>query len=108
MRYNLDLPINTIDGSPFDPPSTLKAAAFTAVVSAAKSDEHLGVEAKLGLHSLSVCIHGGGIVELKAEDVAKIKERAAALFSIHFFGQMVALLEGGAVVNHEVALKVVS
>lgn len=93
MRYNLDTDITTIDGKSFEPPSTLKAAIFTALSATLRTDERLTPEEKLKLFSLSVRCHEGGLVDLAAEDVAKIKERAGALFSIHFFGRMVQLLE---------------
>jgi hypothetical protein len=103
MRYNLDLPIIQIDGTEFDPPMRLVTNMFLAITTAMKGDEQLTGEIKLKHYALAQRVHKGGVVEIQAEDIAIIKERAGRLFFTVPYGRMVELLEGGAVVVDEAA-----
>lgn len=97
MRYNLDLPILQIDGTEFEPPMRLVTTVFSSLVTAMRGDEQLTGEQKLAHYALAQRIHKGGIVDLKAEEVAIIKERAGKLFFTQVYGRLVELLEGAAV-----------
>lgn len=108
MHYNLDLPITQIDGTEFEPPMRLVTTVFTAITTALRGDETLTPADKLQQYALAVRIHNGGVVELKAEDVAIIKDRAGKLYFTVVYGRLVELLEGGAVVPDDVPLKAVS
>lgn len=107
MRYNLDLPITQIDGSDFDPPMRLVTTVFNSITTAMRGDEVLTADDKLKHYALALRVHAGGVVELKAEDIAIIKERAGKLFFTVPYGRMVELLEGTAAIR-DVPLKVAS
>lgn len=94
MKLNLDQPILQIDGAPFDPPAKLDAAIFVALVSPLKGDESLDLTRKLELHRLAERVKTGSpVISVTAEELARIKERAGKLYTIHFLGQLVKMLE---------------
>lgn len=98
MRYNLDLPLQTLDGKPFEPPQSLKSACFTALMMQQPTDHQIPPERKIQMFDLGLRVHRGGIQALTAEEVTTLKSRANTAYGVYMFGTIVRLLEGDAAV----------
>lgn len=106
-KVYVDRAVLRIDGTPFDPPCTLRSALYLCLTapiqgdprSGRQGDEQLSIDEKLELHRLAVLMHkragDGGIIELKAEDIAAIKKRAGRILFAEILGQVYAMLEDG-------------
>jgi hypothetical protein len=106
MKLNIDRNILTLQGKCFQQPSpdgsklvespcTLQEAMFAALTSQLQSDAAFNLDQKLKVHRLaSKVVRASGVTAFTAEEIALVKERAAGLYGIHFFGQLVEALEG--------------
>jgi hypothetical protein len=105
MRIVLLPEIKDLDGKAFTFPDsegkpqvqTMKAALFLCIVQTLGGDERLSVTEKFDLFKLAERVHQAeGSVQLSAEEVAKIKERAGKFYNTYFFGALVRILENDA------------
>lgn len=95
MQYDLSTQILNLDGKPFEDGATLRTMAFAAVTAALPDDQNKDLQHKLRLYALAQTIYAGGMVDLTAEDVALIKDRAARTFAhVVALGRMCDILEG--------------
>lgn len=93
MKRNLDLPILQLDGQPFKDDPTLGTVCFLAVTGSLPNDERQDGAQKMRLYGLAQKVHGGGVVDLTAEDVALLKERIGRAFTVLVVGRAYELLE---------------
>lgn len=93
MKRNLDTPLLTLDGKPFDDNATLKSVVFMVLTAPMEGDDKMSVEAKMKQYGLIKTVHAGGVVDLTAEDITTIKARGAKALSMLAFGLMVDMLE---------------
>jgi hypothetical protein len=99
MQRNFDVVMTQFDGKPFFledgvTQMTLGKCCFMATSMTMKGDEGLDLNAKLRLYKLSEQSFRGGVVDITAEDVATLKERAARAFgSFVLIGRIVVALE---------------
>lgn len=93
MKRDLDQPMMTLDNKPFDDKATLKTVIFMVLNAPVEGDDKMGVDQKMRQFGLLKTVHGGGVVELSAEDISMIKARAAKVMPVMHFGLMCDLLE---------------
>jgi len=98
LKIRVDRPVLTIEGLPFEPATSLRAALFGASVSIIPGDEKLSLEDKLKVHQLATKIHSegrsDGVLELSVDELALVRRRAGSYFGHHVFGQVNKMLEG--------------
>ena len=94
MKRDLDVIMTDLDGKEFGDKATLKMVCFGAVATPMQGDEQIPLDKKMRQYGLLQKINAGGEVDLQAEDIALIKERASKLYPILVFGRMADLLEG--------------
>lgn len=93
MKRNLDAPLLALDGTPFSDGATLKSVIFMVLNATLEDDNKQSVDARMKQFGLIKLVHEGGVVDLKAEDIAAIKTRGAKVLSTMAFGVMCELLE---------------
>lgn len=72
---------------------TFKKVALNSLLNLSAEDQHMQGDEKAKLFSIAMLLIKGGDVELKADELAKIKERVRKAFSPLITGQMDALLD---------------
>jgi hypothetical protein len=98
MKIYLERPVLTVQGKPFEPPMTLRAAIFQALLAHLEDDVRLPLDEQMKIHALQKITDkpdAEGMVELTAEQVTKIKARVGKLYSIQCIGQICEMLEDG-------------
>lgn len=108
MKRNFDVVLKKFDGKelvrrenpePSAPevPLTLKHVAIEAIFAQLPGEESMSGQTKLDLHLLGVRVNAGGDVELKAEELALIKERVGRAWPAIIAGPaLIALDPAGA------------
>lgn len=99
MKVNLDQVLKNPKGEPFADNATLGMAAYSALGAQLPTDGQLPADKKQAVFRISVAIANGGEVELTAEDIALIKDRANQALPIFAYGAIVAALENAATVK---------
>lgn len=94
MKRNLDQVMTDLDGKEFGDKATLKMVCFGAVSTPMQGDDQIPMEKKLKQYALLQKINVGGVVDLTAEEISLVKERASKLYPILIFGRLVDALEG--------------
>lgn len=93
MKRNFDAPILNLEGKPFDGNPTLKTICFMAINAQAMGDERMTGDEKLKLFAVVSKVTSGGIVDLKAEDIAVLKERIGKTMFPVIVGRAFELLD---------------
>ena len=94
MKRNLDQVMTGLDGEEFEDKATLKQLCFGALSAPLDDDPRMPIDKKMKQYGLIQKVHKGGEVDLTAEEIALIKERAAKAFkNIIVFGRLVDALE---------------
>lgn len=97
MKINFDLPIiDLLEGKPFTQKgevTTLKVACKQALLMMGQNENLTGEEG-YERYKLAQKIDSGGIVELKSEEISKIKKLVGQRFSPGIIGPVYELLEG--------------
>ena len=93
MKRNLDVVMTDLDNKEFADKATLRLVCFGAVSNPIQGDAEMPLDKKMKQYALLQKINAGGEVDLSAEEIALIKERAGKLFPILIFGRMTDLLE---------------
>lgn len=93
MKRNLDQIMTDLDGKDFGDKATLKMVCFGAISTPMQEDAAIPMDKRLRQYALLQKINAGGEVDLTADDMVLIKERAAKLYPILVFGRLVDALE---------------
>lgn len=93
MKRDLDLPLLTIDGKPYEDKATLKTVLFSAITVPVDSDQTMSTDDKMKLYGLAQRVYAGGIADFKAEEIALMKARIGKLYPVLVVGAAFALLE---------------
>lgn len=75
MKRNFNAIILNLEGQPFDGSPTLKTIAFMAISAQALGDDRMTGDEKLKLYAVGTKVAAGGVVDLKAEEIAVLKDR---------------------------------
>lgn len=92
MKRNMDQPLTSLDGKPYEDKSTLKNVVFAAVTQPLDG-ERQSTEEKLQCYAIAQRVFAGGEVELTAEEITLIKARIGKLFPVLIVGQAFRMLE---------------
>jgi len=93
MKRDLNQVMTDLNGDEFADKATLKLMCFSALATPMQEDGAIPMDKKMKQYSLVQKVNAGGIIDLTAEEIALIKERASKLFPLIAFGRMVELLE---------------
>lgn len=97
MKINFDAVLTGLEGQPLlddtKQPVTLKALSLGALMSVFVGEENLTGEEKLSRYQLASTIHRGSIVDLKVEDIAKIKFLIGKAYGVLAVGKAYELLD---------------
>lgn len=104
MKLDLSRQLTTVTGQPFrqlspdgsvtDMDCSLRAVILTALITPLQVDAQLPAQKKLQLYRLAQKINGAeSTVELPAEDIVAIKERANSVHGIQMYGALDDALE---------------
>lgn len=95
MKLNLAQSINTLDGKPFEPATTLSEGIFQVLMSPVDTDTKLDAAKRFEIFKLAERVFKAEEATLTVEEIALIKGRAVKVCpSNYFYGQLVKLLEG--------------
>lgn len=97
MKIDLTQQLTTVTGQAFkqmapdgtitDMDCSLRAAILMALITPLQADAQMPAQKKLQLYRLAQKINGAeNVIDLPAEDVAAIKERASLVHGIQYFG----------------------
>ena len=93
MKRNLDKIMTGLDGEEFADKATLKQLCFTALATPLDDDARMPIDKKMKQYGLLQRVHAGGDIDLTAEEISLIKERAGKMFQLVVFGRLVETLE---------------
>lgn len=93
MKFDLDKPLNQLDGKPFEGDLTIGKAMFIVMNAQVDGDQSMGVDQRMKQFGLLKIAHEGGVVTLSSEEVSLVKARAAKVLSTMAFGVLAEALE---------------
>ena len=93
MKRDKDVTMLDLEGKPFDDKATVKTIAFVALSAQLKGDTELSTEKRLQQFQLLQKVSKGGVVDLTAEEIAMLKDRATKCVSLIALGRFVEALE---------------
>lgn len=100
MKIDMSKLILNLEGTPFmeqldkgSRPMTLRSVCVAALTMPHRSDENLSAAQKLDRFQLALLINEAHEIDLRAEQIAQIKELISRTFSIVIFGRASALLD---------------
>jgi hypothetical protein len=96
MKIDFEVKLKDPMGKDFSDGATVKAAAYAAMTAQLPEDQQMQMDAKLKLYRLTQKIAEGGVLDLPAEDIATIKQRASKALPLIGFGALADALESKA------------